>query len=279
MQFRILGPLEVADGRGPLPLGGASQRALLALLLLHANEVVSSDRLIDELWADAPPTSGATALQVRVSQLRKALGDAAPRLETRRPGYLFRLGREELDLERFSRLVGEADVAAPAVAAETLREALGLWRGPPLADLAYESFAQAAIRRMEELRLMAVERRIEADLALGRHAELVAELEVLVREQPLRERLRGQLMLALYRSGRQAEALEAYRKARLALVEELGIEPSPGLQELERAILRQDAMLGAAALERSILVAPGTRIGSTRCSYWPRRSPGARRRS
>jgi DNA-binding SARP family transcriptional activator len=254
MQFRILGPLELACNGEPLPLGGASQRALLALLLLHANEVVSSDRLLDELWADAPPASGVTALQVRVSQLRKALGDAAPRLETRPPGYLFRVGRDELDLERFSRLMAEADVAPPAIAAETLREALGLWRGPPLADLAYESFAQPAIRRMEELRLMAVERRIEADVELGRHAELVAELETLVVEQPLRERLRGQLMLALYRSGRQAEALEAYRQARLTLVEELGIEPSPALQELERAILRQDPELRLAYPGRSILV-------------------------
>jgi DNA-binding SARP family transcriptional activator len=254
MQFRILGPLELACDGKPLPLGGASQRALLALLLLHANEVVSSDRLIDELWTGTPPASGVTALQVRVSQLRKALRDAAPRLETRPPGYLFRIGRDELDLERFSRLMAEADVAPPTVAAETLREALGLWRGPPLADLAYEPFAQAAIRRMEELRLMAVERRIEADIELGRHAEVVAELKTLVVEQPLRERLRGQLMLALYRSGRQAEALQAYREARLTLVEELGIEPSPALQDLERAILRQDPELRLAYPGRSILV-------------------------
>jgi DNA-binding SARP family transcriptional activator len=255
VEFRILGPLEVADDGRLLPLGGSSQRALLALLLLHANEVVSSDVLLHELWAGEPPASGVTALQVRVSQLRKALGRAAERLETRPPGYLFRVGRDELDLERFSRLVEEVDGAEPAVAVERLREALALWRGQPLADLAYEWFTQAAIGRIEELRLVALERRIEADLALGRHAATVPELEALVSAEPLRERLRGQLMLALYRSGRQAEALEAYQEARRTLVEELGLEPSPALQELERAILRQDPKLDLAQIERSILVA------------------------
>src|SRR5438105_5612355 len=177
MEFRILGSLEVAvDGR-LLPLGGPSQRALLALLLLHANEIVSSDRLLDELWADEPPASGATALQVRVSQLRKALGPAGGRLETKTPGYLFRVEREEFDLERFSQLVAEAEGKAPKIASERLSAALTLWRGPPLADLAYESFAQQAIRRIEELRLAALERRIDADLALGRHKEVVPELE------------------------------------------------------------------------------------------------------
>src|SRR5713101_4828797 len=255
MEFRILGSLEVAvDGR-PLPLGGPSQRALLALLLLHANEVVSSDRLLEELWADRPPASGATALQVRVSQLRKALGPAGERLETKTPGYLFRAERGELDLERFSQLVEETDGAPPKTAAERLREALALWRGPPLADLAYESFAQPAIRRIEELRLAALERRIDADLALGRHADVVPELEALVASEPLRERFRGQLILALYRSGRQAQALDAYREARRALVEEVGLEPSPALQELERAILQQDPELDLGRLERSILVA------------------------
>ncbi len=258
MQFRVLGPLEVAADGVELPLGGASQRALLAMLLLHANEVVSSDRLIDELW-DEPPGSGATALQVRVSQLRKALGRAAERVETRSPGYVLHVEPEELDLDRFTRLVERSGGAEPAVAAELLREALALWRGPPLADLVYESFAQPAIGRMDDLRMAALERRVEADLALGRHAELVGELETLVARYPLRERLRGQLMLALYRSGRQAEALEAYRAARRALVEELGIEPSPALQELERAILRHDTGLSlspVAAAERSILVVP-----------------------
>ncbi len=259
MQFRILGPLEVIGNGQPVRLGGASQRALLALLLLHANEVVSTDLLIDELWGAEPPGSGVTALQVRVSQLRKALGAEAGRLETRPPGYVLRVGPEELDLDRFSRLLEGADGAEPAVAAEKLREALALWRGPLLADLAYESFAQAAIGRMEELRLAAIERRIDADLALGRHAELVGELEALVDQHSLQERLRGQLMVALYRSGRQAEALEAYHATRRDLGEGLGIEPSPALQKLERAILRQDPGLDLArgpAVERSILVAP-----------------------
>ena len=256
MDFRILGPLEViGDGR-TLTLGGASQRALLALLLLHANEVVSSDRLLDELWTDEPPRSGVTALQVRVSQLRKALGTEADRIETKAPGYVVRVASGELDLDRFSRLFEEAGGAEPATAAEKLRDALALWRGPTLADFAYERFAAAAIERIEELRLAALERRIDADLALGRDAEVVGELEALVGGHPFRERLRGQLMLALYRSGRQAEALEAYQATRHALVDGLGIEPSPALHELERAILRQDPELNLPRLERSILVAP-----------------------
>ena len=258
MEFRILGPLELSDGDRLLPLGGSSQRALLALLLLHANEIVSSDLLLDALWPEEPPGSGIAALQVRVSQLRKALGPAAEQLETKPPGYVLRLGRDELDLERFSRLVEEADGAEPAVAAEQLREALALWRGPPLAELAYETFAEPAIARMDELRLAALERRIDADLALGRHADLVGELRALIAEEPLRERLRGQLMLALYRSGRQAEALDVYKEARRTLVDELGIEPSPALQELEQAILRQDRELSLTQLERSILVAAQT---------------------
>jgi DNA-binding SARP family transcriptional activator len=258
-QFRLLGPLEVSDGDTPLQLGGAGQRALLALLLLHANEVVSSDRLIDELWGEEPPGSGASALQVRVSQLRKGLGAAADRIETKPPGYVLRVEPGELDLDRFTQLLDDADRAEPAVAAETLREALALWHGPALADLAYESFAQRAIGRLEELRLTATERRIEADLALGRHAQVVSELESLVAGHPLRERLRGQLILSLYRSDRQAEALEAYRATRQALVEELGIEPGPALQELERRILQHDPELRLTQLsmpERAILVAP-----------------------
>ena len=258
MEFRILGPLEVADGDVVVPLAGAKQLALLAILLLSANEVVSSDRLIDELWGEQSPESGRTALQVRVSQLRKALGGGAVIL-TRAPGYVLRLEREQLDLHRFEDLVGEADAAEPAVAAGRLREALALWRGPALADLAYESFARAAIGRLEELRLAALEKRIEADLALGRHAELVAEVEALVAEHPLRERLRAQLMLALYRCGRQADALAVYRTTRRALIEELGIEPSPPLRELEQAILRQDPSLDLAPApgpERSLLVVP-----------------------
>jgi DNA-binding SARP family transcriptional activator len=259
MEFRILGPLEVASGDAVVPLTGAKQRALLAILLLNANQIVSSDRLIDELWGEEPPDSGTTALQVQISRLRKTLGGGGDTVVTRAPGYAVQLDRDQLDLHRFERLVEEADISEPAVAAEKLREALALWRGPPLADFAYESFAQAAIGRLAELRLLAVEKRIDADLALGRHAELVGELASLVAEHPLQEGLHGRLMLALYRSGRQAEALEAYQHARRTLVEGLGIEPSPALQELEKAILRQDASLDltpATGPERSILVVP-----------------------
>jgi DNA-binding SARP family transcriptional activator len=255
VEFRILGPLEVLDGGRTLPLAGERQRALLAVLLLHANEVVSTDRLLDELWGERQPTAGSTALRVRVSQLRKVLGKDV--LVTRSPGYLLRVEPGELDLHRFEHLVEEAREAAPDVAAGKLREALALWHGPALADLAYEPFAQSAIGRLDELRLVALEKRIDADLAVGRHAELIAELGGLVREHPLRERLRAHLMLALYRTGRQAEALEAYQDARRALVDELGIDPSPALQELERSILRQDPALElerVAQAERSILV-------------------------
>jgi DNA-binding SARP family transcriptional activator len=258
MRFRVLGPLEVTNADESVALGAASQRALLAMLLLHANEVVSTDRFLDALWEAEPPESGLAALRVRVSQLRKSLGSAAERLETAPSGYLIRVRSEELDLDRFTRLVEESERAEPAVAVELLREALALWRGPPLVDVMYASFAQAAIGRLHELRLAAVERRIEADLALGRHAQLIGELEALVAEHPLRERLRAQLMLALYRSGRQAEALETYQAARRTLLEELGIEPSPLLREREAAILRQAPELDVAhapVLERSILVA------------------------
>jgi DNA-binding SARP family transcriptional activator len=257
MEFRILGPLEVLDGDRAVELGGQRQRSLLALLLLHANQVVSSSRLIEELWPDQASESHAGALQASVSRLRKSLGSGAELLVTLPTGYVLKLAPEQLDLDRFERLVQEAD-AEPQEAAERLREALALWRGPALADFAYEPFAQAAIGRLEEVHLLAVEMRIDADLALGRHAALVAELDALAAENPLRERLRGQLMLALYRSGRQAEALAAYQTARRVLVDELGIEPSSALQELERAMLRQDPALELehpTPPERSILVA------------------------
>jgi DNA-binding SARP family transcriptional activator len=243
VEFRILGPLEVVERNRVLPLGGSRQRALLALLLTRANEVVSADRLIDELWPSGPPQNAGNALQYHVSQLRKTLGGTEV-IVTQPPGYLIRVGPNELDLLRFERLVGEAERAPPEVAAGLLREALGLWRGPALADVADESFAQTEIVRLEEVRLRALELRVEADLALGRHRELVGELEALVRENPLRERSRAALMRALYGAGRQAEALEVYRQTRTMLVDELGIEPSPALQELERAILRQDPSLG-----------------------------------
>jgi DNA-binding SARP family transcriptional activator len=257
MEFRILGPLEVTDGGRLVVLQGVKQRALLAVLLLHANEVVSSDRLIEELWGAEPPESGVTALQVRVSQLRKALGESAGLLETRTPGYVLHVAPDALDLERFERLAAEAAGAQPERAADLLREALALWRGPPLVEFAYDAFAQAAINRLQELRLAVLEQRIEADLALARHAQLVGEVEALVVEHPLRERLRAQLMLALYRSGRQAEALDVYQSTRRTLVDSLGIEPTPALQELEGAILRQDRELDLARLpatERSLLV-------------------------
>jgi DNA-binding SARP family transcriptional activator len=262
LDFRILGPLAARDGDRTLTPSGAIQRALLTILLLHANRVVSADQLIDQLWGEAPPASGTTALQVRVSQLRKALGDGGSLIVTRPPGYLIRLERDQLDLHRFEHLLGAADRDLsgddPASAATKLHEALGLWRGEPLADFAYQSFAQAAIARLTELQLVAQEKRVQAELALGNHSELIADLRRLVTEHPLRERLRAQLMLALYRSGRQAEALAEYHSARRALLDELGIEPGTDLQDLERAILVQEPALDLAERVplRSILVAP-----------------------
>ena len=245
-QFRILGPLEVQHGDEPLSLS-AKQRHLLAILLLNANRVVSTDRLIDELWGESPPETAPNALQVYVSQLRKVLpGDAesAP-IARRDPGYLLRVEPGQLDLERFEKLAAEGRerLAAgdAAAAAATLGEALALWRGRALADVDEHLGAEA--ERLEELRVAVLEQRIEADLALGKHAEVVAELERLVQEHPFRERLRAQLMLVLYRAGRQADALEAYRAARRTLVDELGIEPGEELQRLERAILDHDPAL------------------------------------
>ena len=251
MDYRILGPLEVAEDDREVELGRGRQRSLLALLLLHANEVVSTERLIDDLWGETPPPTAAKSVQVYVSQLRKGLrnGNAEGPLLTRGSGYVIRIEPGELDLHRFERALAEGrqalDAEAPDAAAEKLREGLALWRGPPLADFAYEPFAQAEIARLEELRLAAIEQRVEADLELGRHAEIVGELEALAAEHPLREGVRGQLMLALYRCDRQAEALEAYRIGRRLLVEELGIEPSSSLRELHEQILAQDPALGA----------------------------------
>jgi DNA-binding SARP family transcriptional activator len=252
VEFRILGPLEVVDGDRPLTLKGSRLRALLVLLLTSANELVSADRLIDELWGARTPRAATNALQYHVSQLRKALASEGL-IVTREPGYLIRLERDQLDLLRFEQLVADAQGAPPESAARILRQALGLWRGPALADLAREPFAQAEIRRLEELRLIALERRIEADLALGRRAELVSELETLSQQHPYRESLRVQQMLALYGSGRQAEALDVYRDTRRLLLDELGIEPGPAIQRLEQAILRQDPDLDTAAPETAAL--------------------------
>jgi DNA-binding SARP family transcriptional activator len=241
IEFRILGPLEVLDGGRALDVGGAKQRSLLAVLLLNANQVVSSDRLIDALWGEQPPGTAGKAIQIYVSQLRRVLGKK--RLETKAPGYLLRVDGDELDLYRFETLLTQAKETDPEAASAKLHEALALWRGRPLEEFAYERFAQLQIGRLEELRLACIEKRVDTDLACGRHPELVGELEALVGAHPLREPLRGQLMLALYRSGRQAEALEAYQEARRVLVEELGIEPGRSLRELEKAILRQDSSL------------------------------------
>jgi DNA-binding SARP family transcriptional activator len=246
LEFCILGPLEVWDGAHQVQVLGTKQRALLAILLVHANQVVSTDRLIDELWDGDSRDTSTGALRVRVHELRKALGGHTA-LVTRPPGYLIRVESDRLDLHRFERLLEEGrrslEAGAPGDASRLLGMALGLWRGPPLVDVAYEQFAQPVIARLEELRLVALELRIEAELALGRHAQLVGELDALVAEHPLRERLHGLRMLALYRSDRQGEALEAYRSLRIALAAGLGLEPSATLRELEQAILRQDPSL------------------------------------
>ena len=252
MEFQILGPLDVRGDAAPVALGAAKQRALLAILLVHANEVVATDRLIDELWPE-PPKTAANALQVNIGKLRKALdpgrapGSPGELLVTRAPGYILRVEPDELDADRFERLLSEGRRARqaddPETVAATLRRGLDLWRGPALVDFAYDPFAQAEIARLEELRLDAIEERIEADLDLGGAGELVGELEPVIRDNPLRERLRGQLMLALYRSGRQADALDVYRQTSQILRDELGLAPSRGLQQLQTAILRQEPTL------------------------------------
>ena len=249
MEFRVLGPLEVRNASGIVPLGAAKERALLLILLLHANEVVSSERLIDQIWGERRPESAAKVIQTYVSHLRRLLEPGrrhgGPSLILTRPsGYELHLEPGQLDLDRFEALVADArarDDAESAVA--ILREALGLWRGPPLQEFAFEEFAQIKIAWLERLRLAVVGERVELELGLGRHRDLVGELEALVSANPHDEQLRGQLMRALYLSGRQGEALEVYQKTRRLLVEELGIEPSAALRELEQAILRQDPLL------------------------------------
>jgi DNA-binding SARP family transcriptional activator len=244
IELRLLGPIEASVSGDEVALGGPKPRALLAVLALDLGHVLSVDRIVEALWPGETPDTAPHAVQVYVSQLRKALG---PAIATRAPGYALELDPDRVDVHRFVRLAHEGRSALavdrPEEAETVLREALALWRGPALADFAYEPFAQTEIARLEEHRATVLEERIDADLALGRHAELVSELEALVQAQPLRERPRAQLMLALYRSGRQADALSAYRAARAALVDELGIEPGPELKELEAAILRQDESL------------------------------------
>jgi ABC-type transport system substrate-binding protein/DNA-binding SARP family transcriptional activator len=265
VEFRVLGALELVDGGKPVPLGGRRQRSLLAVLLLHANKVVSTDSLIDELWGERPPATAQHTVHAYMSRLRKLLrenGGSEQMLVSYPDGYLLRVQFGEFDLDRFEHLAEEGrralDTGAFQEAATACRAALALWRGPALADLRFEPFAHVDVERLEQQRLAALEDRIEADLNLGRHATLVAELETLVAEHPLRERLREELMLALYRSGRRAEALEAYRSARTYLVEEHGLEPGKPLQLLHHAILNQDAHLDLARSEHtSVLTTAG----------------------
>jgi YVTN family beta-propeller protein len=250
VEFRILGPLEVVDDGRPVPIRRGKEQALLVYLLLSANEVVPSGRLVDALWDERPPPTASKILQNAVSHLRRQLGDG--RLVTRDSGYVLRVDEDELDLRRFEALAKEG----------RREEALALWRGTPLLGLAEERFVDDARRRLEEQRLAVLEDRIDDDLAAGRHDELIPELERLVGEHSLRERLQGQLMRALYGAGRQAEALETYRQARKTLSEELGLEPGPELQELERKILRQDPELAARRRPRTRIAArPRRRIG------------------
>ena len=250
LTFGILGSVEVLADRRPIALGGTKQRALLAVLILHAPEAVSAERLIEELWGEEPPASAPKMLQVLVSRLRRTLepGRAPGRLlVTRPPGYSLQVTPDQVDVLRFEAIVAGArtrSVTNPGQARSELHEALGMWRGAPLSDVAQEPFARWAIPRLEELRLAVLEERIEADLAAGQ-ADLVGELRALVASHPVRERFAGQLMLGLYRTGRQAEALEVYHETRQHLAEEIGIEPGPGLQRLQVAILRQDPVLDA----------------------------------
>ena len=248
LEVRILGPLEVVGEQGPVDLGGPRRRSVLAILALAANSVVSIDRLADALYGEEPPATAVTQVQRQVSDLRKDLGAA---IETRSPGYVMRLEPGRLDLDRFERLAADGGSALDSgefeLARDRLREALALWRGSPLEDLQTEPFAAVAVARLEDLRLAALERRFEAELALGAHHDVVGELEGLVGEHPAHEDFAAQLMRALYRCGRQSDALAAFRDLRARLVELYGIEPTPALRELEAAVLRQDPALDAPA--------------------------------
>jgi DNA-binding SARP family transcriptional activator len=275
MDFRILGSLEVLDEAGrSITLGGAKQRALLAILLINANELVSVERLIDDIWGEDPPPTANNALQVYVSQLRKVLrggsrvdSDAQrpDAIVTRAPGYVLQIGAGDTDIGKFEGLTTRGREALmadePADASVLLRSALALWRGPPLADFTYEPFAQIQIEKLDEMRTLALEDRFEADMAVGRHAEVVPELEAAVASEPFRERMREHLMLAFYRSGRQADALAVYQEMTGVLGDQLGLDPSPALRRLHEAILRQDQSLELPRLERSTEVAIETQPG------------------
>jgi DNA-binding SARP family transcriptional activator len=270
VEYRILGPLEVVGADAPIPIPAGKPRALLQLLLLSANEVVPTGRLVDGLWGDDPPPSAEHAIEVYVSQLRRALGPDA--ISTGPGGYAIHLGADELDLDRFQRLAAEARIARdqddPAKATGLLRRAEGLWRGSALAELPPTPTARAAVVRLEELRIAATEQRVDAMLATGNHRELIPELESLVSAHPYRERLRAQQMLALYRAGRQADALAAYHQARTILGDALGLEPGEELQALQLAVLRQDASLGASRPPTVEHIHP-----RKVASRWPRAAP------
>ncbi|HET9258477.1 MAG TPA: BTAD domain-containing putative transcriptional regulator, partial [Pseudonocardiaceae bacterium] len=289
MEFAILGPLEVRDQNRRIEVSSAKERLLLAVLVVHANEVVSVDRLIRMLWGDTPPATAANTLQTYVSHLRKALEpDRAPRaqhglLRTRAHGYELAVPPETIDAVRFERLARagrEALPKAPARAAELLRAASALWRGEPLADFSVELFAQSEITRLTELRAAVLEDRVEADLTLGRHVELCSELSRAVTEQPLRERLWSQFIRSLYRSGRQADALAAYTRLRTRLAELLGIDPSPELVGLHEAVLAQRPELewqprpapdSPGPVERSVTEEPLPQARAALAAYdWPR---------
>jgi DNA-binding SARP family transcriptional activator/ABC-type sugar transport system substrate-binding protein len=284
VEFRILGPLEVVEDGNPVALGTLKERLVLGVLLLHANEFVSRERLIDDLWGEAPPPTAHKAVNVYLSKVRKALGGGGGSpITTGSGGYRLNVESEKLDAGRMQVLVAEAQerVAEGELesAAELFREALSLWRGPTLAGLQLESRGRDEVAQLDELRLAALMDRLDCDLALGRHEQALGELGVLVREHPLRERLRAQQMLALYRAGRQADALAAYAEARGTLVDDLGIEPSEALQRLQQAILRHDPALeaptGTAAINGAAL--PPTPVEDATLAALPPRSRPRRR--
>ena len=274
MEFRILGPLQVYDGDTEVPLGSPMERTLLAVLLLHGGDVVSRERLIDSLWRESPPQTAAKALNVHVSRLRKTLArNGHDPIATRAPGYQLGVDPEQVDAARFERLVAEARAQAAAGDAESasrlLREALALWRGPALSGIDLAPASSAEIARLEELRVAAQMERIDCELALGQHEQLICELEALVREHPLYERLHGQYMLALYRSGRQADALAAYQDARRRLMDELGIEPGEDLRRLQQEILNQDPRIAGPARRREPPSRPRARARSESKWHFP----------